>query len=507
VERAEIIENIVYARRFANMVLQAGYRGDNKDILIKDNYLVGGWPGKVTGVLFVRAFEKAVVTGNTLVATGVLADNYRGSVPQTGTWDNNKYYGGMYNAAAPFHFSDQTSGFNQNVTFADWQKKTGSDKNTSYQLPEPGVNKIFVRPNKYELGRANIAIYNWEHKNSADVNVSGVLPIGTAYEVRDVQAYSAGPIVSGTYNGGAITIPLTARPIDQPLGAVTHMENMVHTLPNFGVFVLLPVASTPGVAAPAISPNGGSFTGQVTVSISAQPGATIRYTTNGAAPTASSTAYTAPFSLSASAVVKAIAVSGAKTSPVASASFTIQNGPAPPATPNISPNGGVFTAPVTVSMSAALGCTIRYTTNGAPPTSSSPVYAAPFSLSASATVKAIAISGAQTSPVASSSFTIQPQPTSNDTKAPKILSITTPSITTSAATIAWTTDEPSDSLVRYRKVGTSTLLSSPLNSSRTTSHSVALSGLTSKTTYEYYIRTTDAAGNMAVSARRTFVTK
>jgi hypothetical protein len=56
-------------------------------------------------------------------------------------------------------------------------------------------------------------------------------------------------------------------------------------------------------------------------------------------------------------------------------------------------------------------------------------------------------------------------------------------------------------------VGASTLLSSPLNSSLTTSHSVALSGLTSKTTYEYYVRTTDAAGNLAVSARRTFVTK
>jgi hypothetical protein len=74
----------------------------------------------------------------------------------------------------------------------------------------------------------------------------------------------------------------------------------------------------------AISPNGGSFTGSVSVSLStATSGATIRYTTNGSDPTASSTLYSAPFTLTSSATVKARAFKSAMTdSAVASATFT-----------------------------------------------------------------------------------------------------------------------------------------------------------------------------------------
>jgi len=76
---------------------------------------------------------------------------------------------------------------------------------------------------------------------------------------------------------------------------------------------------------PSISPNGGSFTGSVSVSLStATSGAAIHYTTNGTTPSASSTLYTAPFTLTASATVKAIAIkSGMTNSAIASAVFTI----------------------------------------------------------------------------------------------------------------------------------------------------------------------------------------
>jgi hypothetical protein len=54
-----------------------------------------------------------------------------------------------------------------------------------------------------------------------------------------------------------------------------------------------------------------------------------------------------------------------------------------------SPNGGIHAGPVTVTLACATaGTTIRYTTNGANVTESSPTYTAPFLLTTSATVKA-----------------------------------------------------------------------------------------------------------------------
>ncbi|MDH5763131.1 MAG: PKD domain-containing protein, partial [Nitrospinota bacterium] len=87
------------------------------------------------------------------------------------------------------------------------------------------------------------------------------------------------------------------------------------------------------VAAPIILPAGGTYNGSVEVSmLTITSGATIHYTTDGTTPTAASAVYTAPFTLTASATVKAIAVrAGYTDSGVTSAEYTI---------------GGLNTAPV-----------------------------------------------------------------------------------------------------------------------------------------------------------------
>lgn len=79
---------------------------------------------------------------------------------------------------------------------------------------------------------------------------------------------------------------------------------------------------TTTLAAPTITPDGGEFLTSQQVTLSAEDGASIYYTLDGNDPTTSSTPYTAPFTLTATTTVKAIAVKNDETSSVASATFT-----------------------------------------------------------------------------------------------------------------------------------------------------------------------------------------
>jgi hypothetical protein len=79
-------------------------------------------------------------------------------------------------------------------------------------------------------------------------------------------------------------------------------------------------------ATPAFSPDGGTHTGSVSVTIScADEGATIRYTTDGTNPTLTSTQYTAPVTISQTQTLKARAFkTGHRSSLVKSATYVMR---------------------------------------------------------------------------------------------------------------------------------------------------------------------------------------
>ncbi|UKK54058.1 chitobiase/beta-hexosaminidase C-terminal domain-containing protein [Prevotella sp. E2-28] len=83
-------------------------------------------------------------------------------------------------------------------------------------------------------------------------------------------------------------------------------------------------ATVSTVATPAITPNGGSFIGTQSVTLSCDTeGATIYYTLDGSEPTAQSTQYAGTaFEITGTTTVKAIAIKGDDKSSVASATFT-----------------------------------------------------------------------------------------------------------------------------------------------------------------------------------------
>jgi hypothetical protein len=92
-----------------------------------------------------------------------------------------------------------------------------------------------------------------------------------------------------------------------------------------------------------------------------------------------------------------------------------------------------------------------------------------------------------------------------DTTPPVLSTITVSAVTSSGATISWTTNEASDSQVEY---GATTAYgqATPLNSGLVTAHMAILGSLTQNTIYHYRVRSRDAGGNLALSGDATFTT-
>ena len=158
-------------------------------------------------------------------------------------------------------------------------------------------------------------------------------------------------------------------------------------------------------ATPAFSPVAGTYSTTQNVSISCgTAGATIYYTTDGSEPTESSSEYSEAILVSANTTIKAIAVkSGMANSTIGSATFNIRC-----AQPTFSPAAGTKTGAQNITISAVTGATIYYTTDGSDPDENSSEYSSAIPISASTTIKAIAIkSGMANSEIASATYTIQ----------------------------------------------------------------------------------------------------
>jgi hypothetical protein len=209
------------------------------------------------------------------------------------------------------------------------------------------------------------------------------------------------------------------------------------------------------VSTPTFSPEQGTFSIGQSVTISSEtPDATIYYTLNGNAPSASGTLYTGPFSLTESTTIKAIAVKASDwaDSDIATSVYTLQA-----VSPVISLASATYQSAQNVSLSTSTsGAVIYYTLDGSDPTTSQTrmQYSQPISIDRGLTLRAVAVkSGWTTSTVSTATYLMYVAPPvfskeGGTYAAAQSVAITS---TTPGATIHYTTDgsDPTTSSLTY----------------------------------------------------------
>ncbi|MGZ8377117.1 MAG: hypothetical protein ACXWZS_02690 [Gemmatirosa sp.] len=212
-----VTNNMVYMNGTNSGNLWVGYSWGptNSDVTLTGNYVAGG-----STALRVWKFSRATVSGNTVYGLSELVnimESFSGF-----NWSNNTYYG---NQSASLWNGSNLSGF----------KSSGLGSGDAVAGTRPTGAKVFVRANKYEAGRANIAVFNWDRAGSVSVDLSSVLRSGDRYEIRNAVAFTGAPVASGTYGGGAISLPTSVSPT-QPIGG---SAKPVPQTPEFSAYVVI----------------------------------------------------------------------------------------------------------------------------------------------------------------------------------------------------------------------------------------------------------------------------
>ena len=230
-----------------------------------DNIQLEGNVAFSNGVLsLVSGYTDNLLIGGQQVAGGPsLFSNFTYSPPLIAGNNNLGYAAGCTNATATNNYFAGSRAFTLvnclaglsmtgNTFYGSTSGFTPSSfPSNTYFSARPPVNRVFVRPNQYEPGRAHVIVYNWNLLPSVSVDLSGVLTPGLAYEIRNVQNFFGAPVLSGTYSGGTVSLPMGGLSVGAPVGAPTPTA----TGPEFNVFVVLTSPPPRPVAAFAFTPS------------------------------------------------------------------------------------------------------------------------------------------------------------------------------------------------------------------------------------------------------------
>jgi len=215
----------------------------------------------------------------------------------------------------------------------------------------------------------------------------------TSVQTVSISCATNGADIRYTTNGSIPTTTSTLYSTPIAISSNTHLKAQAYKTgynPSTIATADYIISSIQTVATPIFNPPGGTYTSTQNVAISCSTGSVkTYYTTDYSDPTQASVVYTSPISISSTTTLKAKCYkTGWNPSAICTAIYTISVTQTV-ATPTFNPPGGTYpnAQSVTISCSTS-GATIRYTTNGIDPTSTSALYSTPIIISNNTTLKA-----------------------------------------------------------------------------------------------------------------------
>jgi hypothetical protein len=200
----------------------------NQDLVFTDNILGGDDDGEVSAY----NWQSLTFKRNKIFSPGygfVKLNQSSLRLTSRYNWDQNSYY-----STNPLNLPFEINPINF-FSLAIWRMLTGLDANSTYTQGKPKGSDIIIRPNSYDSTRAHLIIYNWDQKASLSVNLSSFLNAGDRYEIRNAQDFKATPVISATYDGNPVSVPMSGLSVAAPIGGPA----LPATGTGFNVFVIL----------------------------------------------------------------------------------------------------------------------------------------------------------------------------------------------------------------------------------------------------------------------------
>jgi hypothetical protein len=219
----QAINNLLFFSGNDGVNMQLGYIAANQDVVATGNMIWGG-----ATALKIGTWSSAIVQNNTIGGSADLVDLF--SDPTGYTWGGNTFYRDP--AATAWRAADGVG-----LTLDSWKQATGLGATDAIAGTVPTKTQVFVKPNKYEAGRAFVVVYNFGGQGSVQADLSAVLRSGQHYEVHNVQDLYGAAVASGTYSGGTITLPMTGVNPPARIGRTT--PTPPRTGPAFDTFLVV----------------------------------------------------------------------------------------------------------------------------------------------------------------------------------------------------------------------------------------------------------------------------
>lgn len=362
---------------------------------------------KVASSETLSAIATAIGDNNSAVATAI----YSITLPTVATPAFSPA-GGKYNAVQTVTMTDATTGAAIYYTTDGTTPTTSSTKySAAVKVTSNETLNAMATATGYNNSAVATAAYMIALPTAATPTFSPAAGNYTSVQTVTIKDATSGATIYYTTDGSTPTTSSAKYSAaiavggSETLKAVANASGYASSAVASAAYTItLPVAATP-----TFSPAAGSYTSAQSVTIKdSTAGATIYYTTDGSAPTTSSTKYTAAINVKTSETLNAIAAAkGDANSSVATAAYAIGPASGQGPVPVISPVAGNYASAVTVTIAVSdPRATIYYSIGNQ---NLNQIYAGPFQVTTNVTVWACSkFSGNTCGMEAASGYTIGP---------------------------------------------------------------------------------------------------